>query len=125
MPEATNNPTTPTPLNEGYVPVTDPSVTVRFRIPLKDRCSHRTVTGTLRGVMYMRGEVHHYRVAGSDGVFYLVPVAWFMASHVEYFHACAFAPRKEDQRGGWCPEADAALQHLLAIRSRKPLEPVV
>ncbi len=45
--------------------------------------------------MHIRGAVHHYRVAGVDGVLYLAPVAWFLAGHVKWFANAAFVSKSD------------------------------
>ena len=47
--------------------------------------------------MHMRSAIHHYLVAGTDGILYLAPPRWFTAGHVDWFTAAAFAqPRHRD-----------------------------
>ena len=82
----------PTLLGDRYVAATQP-VTVRFRLPQSDRRRRVFVTGILKGAMHMRGAIHHYRVAGSDGVLYLAPAAWFPSGHVDWFTKTAFVPK--------------------------------
>jgi hypothetical protein len=117
MQEATNTPTTPPPLGDRYVPATV-AVTVRFRVPQSDRRRRVFVTGTLKGAMHMRGAVHHYRVAGADGVLYLAPVAWFPPGHVEWFTKAAFVQREDPAKQA---QINALIAKLVSLSMAEPV----
>ena len=116
----------PTLLGDRYVPATL-AVTVRFYIPAKCQAAEKgqrrrelMIEGTLKGAMHMRGAVHHYRVAGNDGVLYLAPVAWFPAGHVEWFTKAAFVP-KEDL--GKQALINSLMSRLIALHSTEARGP--
>ena len=66
------------PIKNGFV---RPFITVdlAFHQPMADDAgnpSHLVITGRLIGAMYANGIVHHFRIAGGDGVAWLVPPGW-------------------------------------------------
>ena len=116
---ANHDPITPAQLHDHYIPASHP-VPVRFYIPAKDRRRRpEMVEGLLNGVMHMRGAIHHYRVAGTDGILYLAPPQWFVPQHVDWFTPVAFA-QPEPYDSGFASELAMLLQRWETARPNAP-----
>ncbi len=114
----------PAPLGDRYVAAAVPT-TVRFYIPAKCQAAEKgqrrrelTIEGTLKGAMHMRGAVHHYRVAGNDGILYLAPVAWFPPGHVEWFMKEAFVPKSDPAKQA---RINALIDVLVSLHTSEPV----
>ena len=68
--------TAPAPLGACYVRARR-AVLVTVEIP-GDECPSRRFRGSLKGAMYARGGLHHYRVVDAEGEMFLCPPHWII-----------------------------------------------
>ena len=107
--------TQPTDIQHRYVRATG-SRTVTLHQPVT-RNRHRVIEGKLLGETHVRGALHHYRVAATDGMIVLAPPEW-LAPDSRYIVVMAGLTVPEHMRSGmWV----AAIEEL----TRRWAEPVL
>jgi hypothetical protein len=111
----------PAPLEARYVRARYPVQVTLHQPGLTENSPGRQITGQLLGEMRARGTLHHYRVAGDDGVLYFAPPSWLAPqSRLVVVWAGLTVPQSV-RPGRWVATINALAEQWAALPDDHPI----